>query len=243
MINNILILAAGRGERLGPLTETCPKPLLPIDINGMTILDRLINQLRRRFPSIPIHINISYLAQNLLEHFAKKSIDFRPFFLYENERMGPAGTLVEFSKLISGDILVVNGDLVLSEFELDNLSKVLIDKEPQVFVSHTRNIANARSVISFRNEKVINVTEKKISDAFQAIDYSSDIEVQVLSGIYKLNTQALRKYVYTKGEPLSPNLLNYSIKKQQTNLYRWNDWRISIDSIGNLEEARKKLAI
>jgi UDP-N-acetylglucosamine diphosphorylase / glucose-1-phosphate thymidylyltransferase / UDP-N-acetylgalactosamine diphosphorylase / glucosamine-1-phosphate N-acetyltransferase / galactosamine-1-phosphate N-acetyltransferase len=38
-----LVLAAGKGERLWPLTETIPKPLLPI--GGTTLLERILNSL------------------------------------------------------------------------------------------------------------------------------------------------------------------------------------------------------
>jgi len=40
-----VILAAGKGERLEPITHTRPKPLVPI--LGSTLLDRLISQVKR----------------------------------------------------------------------------------------------------------------------------------------------------------------------------------------------------
>ena len=41
-----MILAAGRGERLRPLTDTTPKPMLPVD--GKPLLERHIESAWRR---------------------------------------------------------------------------------------------------------------------------------------------------------------------------------------------------
>ena len=45
VIQQAMILAAGYGKRLGSLTDTIPKPLLPI--NGTTCLDKTIHRLKR----------------------------------------------------------------------------------------------------------------------------------------------------------------------------------------------------
>ena len=45
MIENALILAAGKGTRMWPLTENNPKPLLPI--GGLSIIERQIYELKK----------------------------------------------------------------------------------------------------------------------------------------------------------------------------------------------------
>ena len=110
MIDSILILAAGKGERLGELTKNTPKPLLRIDKSNTTILDRLIYQCMREFPCIPVHINISYLADSFLRHFSSRSLDVTPKFLFEKRVLGPAKTLQEFQKLGFHKTLVIHGD-------------------------------------------------------------------------------------------------------------------------------------
>jgi len=59
---NVLILAAGRGERLRPLTDTLPKPLLPVA--GIPLIERLIMSLAR-YDFTDIVVNYAYLGDQI----------------------------------------------------------------------------------------------------------------------------------------------------------------------------------
>ena len=105
------IMAGGFGKRLMPLTETCPKPMLPV--SGKPILEHLVGKLRTAGIQ---HVSISthYLADSITEHFQ----DGRDFGLHieyvdEEQPMGTAGALAKASV---GDLplLVVNGDILTS---------------------------------------------------------------------------------------------------------------------------------
>ena len=67
-----MILAAGRGERLRPLTESTPKPL--VEVAGQTLLGR---HLRRLSESgfARIVINVSHLAEQITARFGDGSSD------------------------------------------------------------------------------------------------------------------------------------------------------------------------
>ena len=60
-----LILAAGFGRRMRPLTDSCHKTLLPI--SGSTILDRIIGGLQERAVT-PITIVTGYRVDDVVEH-------------------------------------------------------------------------------------------------------------------------------------------------------------------------------
>ncbi len=57
-----MVLAAGRGERLSPLTDTCPKPLMRV--GEVTLLERILRELEAAGFS-QIVINVSWLAEQI----------------------------------------------------------------------------------------------------------------------------------------------------------------------------------
>ena len=63
-IQHCLILAAGRGRRMMPLTEGIPKPMAPH--NGSTLIANQINKLSKFIPNI--HVTVGYKGPVLAEH-------------------------------------------------------------------------------------------------------------------------------------------------------------------------------
>ena len=70
MIRHAIILAAGRGLRMSPLTDAIPKPMAPY--NGTTLIARGISRLAEKIEHI--HVTVGYkkamLAQHVIEHGA-----------------------------------------------------------------------------------------------------------------------------------------------------------------------------
>ena len=68
MVNYALIMAAGRGMRLMPLTDTLPKAMVPY--NGSTLIAIGIDKIRKHIPNI--YITVGYkgamLAKHVIEH-------------------------------------------------------------------------------------------------------------------------------------------------------------------------------
>lgn len=70
MIRHAIIMAAGRGVRMAPLTDAIPKPMAPY--NGTTLIARGIDRLSRHLEHI--YVTVGYkkamLAQHVIEHGA-----------------------------------------------------------------------------------------------------------------------------------------------------------------------------
>jgi len=107
-----MILAAGRGERMRPLTDDLPKPLLRV--GGRTLLDRHLDALAAaHFREVVI--NLAWLGARIREHVgdgAERGLRIR--YSDEGERaLETAGGIVNALPLLGPKpFLVVNGDIL-----------------------------------------------------------------------------------------------------------------------------------
>ncbi|RQP06045.1 MAG: nucleotidyltransferase family protein [Paracoccus sp. BP8] len=67
----LMIFAAGKGTRMAPLTDTLPKPLIPV--GGQTLLDRTL-ALARQAGVGPVALNIHHLGPQIRDHVAGQDI-------------------------------------------------------------------------------------------------------------------------------------------------------------------------
>ncbi len=104
-----MILAAGYGERMLPLTETIPKPLLPV--LGTPLIELIVRKLMREGAS-EIHCNVFHLAGKIERHFADSPLPVR--LHREIALLGTGGGIGGMSGAVSSAaiILLHNGDIV-----------------------------------------------------------------------------------------------------------------------------------
>jgi len=115
-----MILAAGRGERMRPLTDHTPKPLLPVA--GMPLIAWQIHKLVRAGIS-EIVINVSHLGA-MIEAALGDGAQYgaRLAYSHEGEALETAGGIAYALPLLSGEpFLVVNAD-VFSDFDYARLA-------------------------------------------------------------------------------------------------------------------------
>jgi MurNAc alpha-1-phosphate uridylyltransferase len=115
-----MVLAAGRGERMGALTETLPKPLL--DIGGETLIDRQIRLLAAAGIR-DIVVNVSHLGAALRAHLGTGA-RYGVRIAYSDEGSPPletaGGIIAALPLLGDSPFLVVNADVV-TDFPFDRL--------------------------------------------------------------------------------------------------------------------------
>ena len=130
-IKNAIILAAGFGKRLNPLTLTKPKPLLKI--GDVAVLENTINFLKN-YGIQEIIINTFYLSEQIVSFLNKLNLEIKIISIVEEkEILGTGGGIVNASKLIEEDyFFVINPDTIWSQSylkELEELEKKFFEKK------------------------------------------------------------------------------------------------------------------
>jgi dTDP-glucose pyrophosphorylase len=115
--NRAVVMAGGRGTRLGDLTREVPKPML--EVAGRPILERIVLHLVGAGIR-SVTLSVGYLADRITDHFGDGS-DFgcRITYLHEDADRplgtgGPLRLLLEDDAPPEHPVLVMNGDLLTS---------------------------------------------------------------------------------------------------------------------------------
>ena len=105
----VMILAAGRGERMRPLTESTPKPL--IEVAGETLLGRHLARLARAGFRQAV-INVSHLAEQMIARFGGGTQELSIAWSREATPLETAGGIALARELLGSEpFLLVNADV------------------------------------------------------------------------------------------------------------------------------------
>ena len=131
MINTALILCAGYGKRLNPLTISKPKPLLKI--KNITLLENTI-KLLEKLKIKNIKINTFYLKKQFKDFFINKNFDLKIDLIEDGELILDTGggiyNLIKHSN--DEDFLVLNPDTIWELNYVDlirNMQKFYFEKK------------------------------------------------------------------------------------------------------------------
>ena len=122
-INTALILCAGFGKRLNPITLTKPKPLL--EINEVTMLEKSINLIKEMGIN-KIFINTFYLKDHFLSFIKNKNFNLDIHIVEDGESIldTGGGILNMTSKSDEDDFMVFNPDTIWSNQYRDEIIKM-----------------------------------------------------------------------------------------------------------------------
>lgn len=104
-----MILAAGLGKRLKPLTNDIPKPLLKV--GNQSLIERNIRSLLN-YGFDEIVINVSYLGNMITEHVLEIFPNNKIIFSKESEPLGTGGGIKNALKLLGDEpFMLINADI------------------------------------------------------------------------------------------------------------------------------------
>jgi dTDP-glucose pyrophosphorylase len=220
--NWAVIMAGGRGSRLGALTDTIPKPM--IKVAGRPILERIVLQLvgagiRK------IYLAVNYLSHLIEDHFGDGS-DFgcQIEYLRETEPLGSGGALSLLPMEPKDPVIVMNGDLV-TEFSLRGLLRTHERRNASITVGvrkYTHGVPFG--CISEDGDLVTELREKPV------------LEELINTGIYAISPELIQR-VPNEFYPIT-RLIEGALKKEEkVACFHIDEW-IDVGQPHQLAQAR-----
>ena len=123
MIKHGMILAAGIGKRMQPLTLKTPKPLL--EINNSSLIERAINLLID-YGVQEISINVHYLPEQIETYISKKNFDAKIYISNEKDLLLDTGGGVKeaTTQFKDNPFFVINPDTLWNKKYLEEVKKL-----------------------------------------------------------------------------------------------------------------------
>jgi dTDP-glucose pyrophosphorylase len=162
--HTMIIMAGGKGARLRPYTENCPKPMLPVVGKPMLqhIIERAKSQGFRRFV-----LSLNYLGQMIRDHFGDGSTyGVEIAYVAEREPLGTAGALSLIQPRPDKDFIVTNGD-VLTDVDYRELIAFRERHNAQgVMAVRLYEWTNPYGVVQMRGVDITGFAEKPIMRSY-----------------------------------------------------------------------------
>ena len=215
-----LILAGGRGKRLRPITDSIPKPLIPI--NNIPLIEWSIKYLKK-FGINEIIICSGYRSKQIEKYLkGKKYFGCKIQFSVEKSPLGTAGSIKKAMKMVSDkSFLVINGDIITNI----NLKKIL--SKPNTIAAN--ELRTNYGTMKIKNNKIIKFNEKHNVN-----------NIWMNPGIYHLSTD-IYKLLPVRGS-LEGTVFPMLAKRNQLRTVKFKDvlW-YSIDSHKDIELCGKDM--
>lgn len=224
-----VILAAGKGSRLAPLTDITPKPLLALD-DSTTLLGNLINSLPQNIDQILVIVK--YKKEAIIDYLNQTFPDRNISCFEQGEKKGTYGALVTVKKHLEQEksFLVLNGDDLYCPQELGEFCS----NQTSAFGLQCRNMPKGYYAVRVDSDKNIN--------GFREQTKEEEVEgALVATGAYILVPQIFDcspVEIYGNEYGLPQTIV---AAKMQPKAFIFNKWQ-PVNTPEDLEEARQRAA-
>jgi len=151
-----VILAAGEGQRMRPLTANRPKVMLPVA--GKPIVEHLLVELKEAGINEFVFV-VGYCDQQVRSYFgdgAKWGI--RIEYSAQRKQLGTADAIRIVAEVVQGNFLVINGDVMVNRADIKSLMKHQTDTMSITKVTDPRGLG----IVELAGDKVVNIWEKAL---------------------------------------------------------------------------------
>lgn len=193
-----VILAAGEGTRLRPLTLTRPKPMLPIA--GKPILQWDLEALKKFFKKVIIVVG--YKKERIIEHFGKKFKNLKLEYIEQKEQLGTGHAVSLLKDHVSKEFFLMNGDIIISEETIKNFIKDFLEFRANMLAVIKVENPSDFGIVKLKGNRIQNIIEKP----------SFSKENLANSGIYFFNEEIFKAIEKTERSPRGEYEITDAIK-------------------------------
>lgn len=152
-----VLMAGGKGERLRPLTDKTPKPLLPV--GGKAIIDYNIDRLLY-FGIEQISVTVNYLKEQIEEHFKIPRENVKIKCVREPQFLGTMGAVQFVDKFHHDTVLIMNSDL-FTNIDYEDFYLHFIENQADMSVAAVPySVSVPYGIFELNGREVLGVKEK-----------------------------------------------------------------------------------
>ncbi|MFC1741058.1 nucleotidyltransferase family protein [Nanoarchaeota archaeon] len=152
-----LIPAAGKGERLRPLTDEVPKCL--VEVNGRTLLETAILTLKAMGVQ-KIAIAVSYMKEKIIEFIESKDFGIDIQFAYPDKLLGLAYSVYSAKDIVSGTVVMMLPDNIYTEDCKYALDKHISEGALVSLIVEEGDPENRYETIKLEGDMITDIVEK-----------------------------------------------------------------------------------
>ena len=228
-----LILAGGKGERLRPLTDTMPKPM--VEVGGRPILWRQVCRLKEAGITDVVFL-VGYLADRVADYFGDGSgCGIRAHYSREDTPLGRGGALKKGLAMIpeaGAPVIVANGDVITDA----DLGQLLADYHCRSSInpSHCATILTVPMVSPYG---IVDTDDTGMARRFRE---KATLPYAINGGVYALNPE-IKNLLPDVGDHETTTFPELAASGRMSAVQTDKFWR-SVDSFKDLSEVESYLA-
>ncbi len=219
------ILAAGRGTRMGELTETTNKTLLIH--KGKPIISHIVESLSKY--TNKINVVVKYKKEQVIEHLILNFPDIDFNFIEQNDRMGTGGA-IELLEYESDYYFVTMGDMIFHQNDLDEFIGSFKQTPGNYIISKEVSNPEKYGVLELYGQKIIGIEEKPKNPKSNSVNLGGYIFDKSIFKFIKDTTPV------SNGEVYITDSLKLSLKKG--NLFQIYSLKNEFSDLTNKEDLK-----
>ena len=149
-----VILAAGEGSRMQPLTENRPKSMLPV--GNVPILEHIVRELAEADIQ-DIIIIVGYAGENIRNHFGDgRRWNVNIEYSEERHRSGTAHAIGLVRNIVNEPFLAMNGDILVRS---EDIQQIMLLEQPAMAVYEVED-ARRFGCVEIKGDRIVDIHEK-----------------------------------------------------------------------------------